>query len=68
MSGNHSFLIAASLSQLFHASPRRWRDHWRAARDACGIAASLSQLFHASPRRWRDHWRAARDACGIPNS
>ncbi|MBR6714151.1 MAG: hypothetical protein IKI80_02285 [Bacteroidaceae bacterium] len=67
MSGNHSFLIAASLSQLFHASPRRWRDHWRAARDACGIAASLSRLFEVGTSS-ADSRRAARDACGIPNS
>jgi hypothetical protein len=37
--------IAASLSLLLFTSPRRWRDHWQAARDTFGIAASLSDSF-----------------------
>jgi len=49
------------------ASPRRWRDHWRAARDACGIAASLSRLFEVGTSS-ADSRRVARDAFGIAAS
>ena len=53
--------IDASLSRLLNARPLR--DHWRAARDPCGVDASLSRLLNARPLR--DHWRAARDPCGV---